>query len=658
MSHKVDRHAPRGWPLVLALATVPVILPPAARFLAGPPGALVHVRWQATIEQDARQRLQSQFRLADGERLDDSTWRYDLIDPSPANIRALISDPAVADTHHIDRPHYALAETAVRTTRRVRFAQLGSGIVAAADVLGVLGASLAILLTCALLSRRMPVLQRIRTRVDQLSTAALNGTGRLFGALADAARRIGRPLAPLALWVQRGVPEVDARTAGLFRIVFGATTLAFFAYPTHHVDASWLSTTFDTEVQGPVHEWVMEWLGQRPIVVDLVTPWVIAFGIAFVAGVFTRVTYALFVAGVLLWAYVAMSVESTHPHSTLVLTLVALLPSHWGDALSIDRWRQSRHNRPSADQTSRRYGYTIWIPILTFGVGFAAAAWAKLTVPPDGWTSWILNGSIKYHIISDVAGAPVNWGLQLVHHPLLAILASFGAIAIEALVVTAAFSRSERYRLAMGLAAAALFGGIGLLMGIAWPGWWIPLLAFLPWERWSRPIAPATHVTPPVSRPGRIAAGSLLTTAQLAIVLGVIGQQVVVSTLRLERAPMFSWYDMYSRSYVDRADFNASIPPRYQVVLAGERGRIQLRCNPHEEFVRDFDAALAGAVESRERVLRAIRGCGADLSWAESVTLEGNARTFDWDRLEFTPTHHVSLGPLATRDGDTPASAH
>ena len=609
------------------------------------------------MDQDGRQRLEAQFRLADGERLDDSTWRYDLIDPSADNIRALITNAAVADTHHIDRPYYALAETAVRTTRRIRFAQFGSLIVTASDVVCVLGASLAILLTFALLSRRVPALQRIRAAVTGVGEAALNLTHRTSRALRDAAVRIGRPLAPLVLWLQRGVPEVDARTAGLFRIAFGATALAFFAYPTHQVDASWLSTTFDTEVQGPVHEWVMEWLGQRPFVVDLVTPWVMAFGVAFVVGLFTRVTYALFVAGVLLWAYVAMSVESTHPHSTLVLTLVALLPSRWGDALSIDSWRRSPRSSPADDGASRRYGYTIWIPILTFGIGFAAAAWAKLTVPPDGWTSWILNGSIKYHIISDVAGAPVNWGLQLVHHPLLAILVSFGAIAVEALVVTAAFSRSEGYRLAMGVAAAALFGGIGLLMGIVWPGWWIPLLAFLPWPRWSRSIAPATNVPAPAMQPARIAAGTLLTTAQLMVVLGVIGQQIAVSALRLERAPMFSWYDMYSRSYVDRADFNASIPPRYQVVLAGNRGRIQLRCNPHEEFVRDFESALAGAAESRERVLRAIRGCGADLSWAESVTLEGNARTFDWDRLEFTSTHHVSLGPLAT-GGDTPEHPH
>ena len=100
--------------------------------------------------------------------------------------------------------------------------------------------------------------------------------------------------------------------------MFGSAALAYFVlYP---VDASWLARTFDLEIDGPVHQAVMQWLRARPAVVDLVGPWLLVTGIAFIAGVFTRVTYALFVAGAVVWAYVAVSLSSTHPQSILVLT--------------------------------------------------------------------------------------------------------------------------------------------------------------------------------------------------------------------------------------------------------------------------------------------------------------------------------------------------
>ena len=631
----------RGSASILVLALCAACLPFAARAVAGEPGARIHVRWQPSIDESARHTLERQFRLDSLERLDDLTWRYDLIDTSTENIRALVGHPAVADTHEIDRPTYTIAPFALRTNRRERFAY-GSGMVRAADLFSIALAAVAALLTLVKLTHTVPALQSLRV-----------GFARVAGRTAPALRRgaraaegityvVSRVLAPGIRFVQRGVPELDARTAGLFRIVFGVTTLTYFAFPTHRVDASWLSNTFDSEVQGALHEWMMARFRAHPAVVELITPWLILTGVAFVVGIATRLTYTLFVAGALLWAYVAISVESTHPHSVLVLTLVALLPARWGDAFSVDNWWRRRRGHASADGVAaKRYGYAVWVPMLTLGIGFAAAAWAKLTVPP-GLTSWVLNGAIKYHIISDSASAPVAWGIQLVRHPLLAVLVSFGAIAIEALVVTAAFVRDERYRLAMGVAAAALFAGIGMFMGIVWPGWWIPLLAFLPWERWSQALA-----RPKAAPNAQRLTSEWLSFAQLIVVAGIVGQQVVASTLRLERAPMFSWYDMYARSYSGPEDYNASIPPTYRIFVTSDHGRRELHCSPHEELVRDFEAAVAGVAESKARVLRAIRGCGADLGSARYVTMEGNARTFDWERLRFMVSYPVSLGPLA-----------
>lgn len=613
----------------VALALLAAGLPITTRALVGPRGATVHVRWQPAVTESMRQNLEARFRLADGQKLDEYTWRYDLVDPSRENIRALVIEPAAADTHNIDRSNNALDPSANRTLRRTRFSGGADSVVAIADWLAI-----ALLIFAG-------VLIAVGVSGHALIARTLLPGGLKASGYRTAAR--ARLVATIR-FLQRGIPDVDAGAAGLFRIVFGVAVLLFFA--SHPVDAGWLNATFDLEIEGPMHAAVLEWLRGRPWIVDMVMPWLMTMGVAFTAGLFTRVSYTLFVAGVLVWAFVAVSLESTHPHSILVLTLVALLPSRWGDARSVDSWlrrtrgretlaspEQRRRDRPAG----RQYGYSVWVPGLAFGVALAAAAWAKLSVPP-GWTSWVLNGTVKYHFITDSVNAPVDWGLQLAGHPLLAVLASFGALATEVLVVTAAFTRNEWYRLAMGAAALALLIGFELFMGVFWPGWWVPLLAFLPWQHLSRRSQPTPAATPE---------GGALTAAQLIVIAALIAQQVVVSALRLDRAPMFSWYDMYSGTYSSPAAFNRSRPPRFRIVATSDRGPVELRCNPHEEFVRQFQAALDGSAEARRGVWHALGGCG-DLSGVRQVMLEGDVRAFDWDRLTFTSVPAaVVLGPLA-----------
>jgi hypothetical protein len=622
---------------LLLLAALPSI---TARLIAGPRGALVHVRWQPSVGAAERQGLEQRFHLTGGEALDATTWRYDLVDPSSGNISALVSEPAVADTHNINRAAGELDSAAVRTSRQSRFGR-GDAMVAVADrlaaTLAMLGVALVIVSALVRTSMAQPALQRSRRGAEVINASVLG---------------------PTARFLQRGIPRIDARTAGVFRIVFGSAALAYFVlYP---VDSSWLGRTFDLEIEGPVHQAVMRWLRAMPGIVDLVMPWLIVTGLAFIAGLFTRVTYALFVVGVLIWAYVAVSLSSTHPQSILVLTLVALLPSRWGDELSIDAWRHARAGRSLVLPAGSRYGYSVWVPVLAFGVAFAAAAWAKLTVPP-AWTSWVANGTVKYHFITDSVNAPVQWGLQLAAHPWLAVIASFLAIATESLVVTSAFVRNDWYRLAMGLGAVALIAGFGLFMGVFWPGWWVPLLGFLPWQRLSGDRGPGIGdrrpgVHDPMPNPGTLIPDPrslLVSVAQLAMILAVIAQQIVVSAMKLERAPMFSWYDMYSGTYASPAAFTAARPPRYRIVAATRAGTVEIGgCNPHEEFVRQFEAALAGSPEAQAEVWEALRNCG-DLSGARSVTLEGDVSTFDFDRLEFTTIRSARvIGPLTRVHAD------
>ncbi len=129
----------------VALALLAAGLPIATRALVGPRGATVHVRWQPSVTESERRNVEARFRLADGERLDEYTWRYDLIDPSRDNIRALVLEPAVADTHNIDRPNNTLDPSANRTARRQRFPAQGERMVAVADRLAITLAGVAAL---------------------------------------------------------------------------------------------------------------------------------------------------------------------------------------------------------------------------------------------------------------------------------------------------------------------------------------------------------------------------------------------------------------------------------------------------------------------------------------------------------------------------------
>jgi hypothetical protein len=632
---------PRPWwhKTALALLLFCVAAPFAARVLAGPPGGRVHVRWQASVDSTQRQRLEAQYRFADPEPLDDNTWRYDLIDPRTETIRAIVNDPAVADTHDINRTGYALDAAAVRTSRRQRFAA-GDAVVAGADVLAVIAAILGALVAGIGLAGH--------------GHTAASTSSLVIGGARSVQRAAAALAVPVARWLRRGIPDVDANTAGIFRVLFGLAVVVFFQ--AHPVDSSRLAPSFDSQIEGPLHATVLAWLRARPALVDLTGPWLLATGIAFTAGLLTRVSYVLFVAGAIVWAFVAVSFDSTHPHSTLILTLVGLLPSRWGDGFSIDQWlRPGLKRSPPDEAASRNYGYSVWVPGLIVGIAFAAAAWSKL-VRPDGWTTWVLNGTVKYHFITDSVNAPVDWGLQLAAHPNLAILASFGAVAIEAIAITAAFTRSEAYRLGIGLGALSLVAGFRIFMGVLWLGWWIPLLGFLPWQRISAltrfnsqpptPQLPAPQF--PIGRGAR-----LVTAAQVAMIVFLLGQQVIVSALGIERAPMFTHYPMYSYTFDSPEAFNAWLPPVHRIVVTTDHGTVELRCRANENLVEAMQAALKGSAEAAGMVWSAVRACrGEDLSGARALVFEEDKPVFDWKRLKLTVMPSVAvIGPLTRVSG-------
>ena len=95
----------------VGMLAVGLLVGVASRVLDGDPAKGIHVRWHAEVTDAERLRLEAQFLLR-GERREDRTFGYDLLDDARANIQALVAHPAVEDTHHIDRGNFTFAASA------------------------------------------------------------------------------------------------------------------------------------------------------------------------------------------------------------------------------------------------------------------------------------------------------------------------------------------------------------------------------------------------------------------------------------------------------------------------------------------------------------------------------------------------------------------
>ena len=212
----------------LTLGLLAITLPLAARGLYGPPGALVNVRWQPSVDAAERQRLETEWQLVNGVEVSPSTWRYGLTAPSEGRLRAIVAHAAVADTHHIDRQRYTLAPEARRTARRHGLITAGGAIaVGLTDRLALLLAALAGL--CVLVrSSAIP-----RFRASPLTAAALNLTPR-----APRSGAIALVLAPgvcliaFGAIVTRMVPvsDFEAHTEFARQLAQTGTMLPHFGY--------------------------------------------------------------------------------------------------------------------------------------------------------------------------------------------------------------------------------------------------------------------------------------------------------------------------------------------------------------------------------------------------------------------------------------------
>jgi hypothetical protein len=304
-----------------------------------------------------------------------------------------------------------------------------------------------------------------------------------------------------------------------------------------------------------------------------------------------------------------------HMVSALLVTLLCLIPSRWGDAWSVDAWWRKRNlEAPVKARSPQEYGYTIWMPGVVIGVVFAAAALAKLR---ESGIAWITNGTVKYHFLSDAASAPLDWGLRVGLYPKLAVALSFFAILIESLIVFGAFSRKYIYRASAGIAAVVLLAGFALFQGLFWPAWWLLLVSFLPWHWLVRPSTAVQSANASVPDFGRV-------TLQPWIVIVFIAQQLLVSGLSLEAGPALSTYGMYSNTYDSPEAYESQSTTSYW--LTSSDGR---QCNVSEDAARAVASARSGSADAPAR--DAVQRCfgTTDLSRIEA---EQRRARIDWKR--------------------------
>lgn len=557
-----------------------------------------HVRWAPRVDDSTRLRLEQTYSLAAPRQQDARTWSYWVTDVSRRNIRGLVEDAAVEDTHYLHRTQYRPWRTAPRgaypAARLAWIARLLELLIATLVALGAGALGLAALALVHLPAAAHPAFERVT---------------RLF---VDPRRAVPPETRALVGWLERRIPRASARAVGIFRIAFGLCLLPYFVWK--WVGPEWLE---QAAAESNLQAYFIQVYDAAPGVTGWITPWIVFWCVLFVLGVWSRTAYAMLTAGVMAWAFVYTARVGSHQVQVPLVAMLCMLWSRWGDALSVDAW-WPRRRRAGAD--SRVYGYTMWIPGVVIGLAFAAAAFSKMR---ESGIAWITNGSVKYHFLSDGHRAPVDWGLRLAQNDLLAVLMSFIGVALEASVIVLVCCSAYRYRLAGGLVVIALVLSFWLFQGLFWPFWTMLALSFLPWHRLEAGSAAVRSGTTAGAAP-------LLRWAQVLTPVLLLGVQVVASANRVEYAPFVSAWDMYSTTYASTAEYEEKAAMQY-VITASLHDGTSTECSVVDDQARAIAARWGTPLPASLRGV--IDECFEDAPPIRLVAIEGRRMQYDWDRL-------------------------
>jgi hypothetical protein len=196
--------------------------------LPPPPPHRIQIRWSPDADAE-RERLEARYTLHAGvERGDPRTWLYEIADSSQRNLRALIDDPHVADTHMVDRATARLVPQESAATRlRRRLPLVGERAVSwsssgAAAVLFYVCITLPVMATAMVMRRQVDRAERARV----LSAAAIAILVGAFILRDPIVARLGGAAGPFAVvgaWIWRHVhTRWLARAVALIVVVAAA----------------------------------------------------------------------------------------------------------------------------------------------------------------------------------------------------------------------------------------------------------------------------------------------------------------------------------------------------------------------------------------------------------------------------------------------------
>lgn len=270
---------------------------------------------------------------------------------------------------------------------------------------------------------------------------------------------------------------MSAEALGLYRIIVAGLLIVAVARNRLSLEP------FPQELHnhaGGVADWqVFHWLASRPDLVAHLEQALLVALLLFGIGLLTRLSLAVVAASTLIWVLVRLEHSGVHAWAILLPAVIGILPVGWGDAFSVDetirRWRgRGTAGRPHG----RRYGFGIWLPGFVLGLGFAAAALAKLRQSGIGW---ILSGAVRYHFVTDARNAPFEWGLWVASHQWVAIAMSFIAIWMEGTIILGSFVRRPAARMVFACEAVLVLSGFYVFQNEFWIAWWILATGLLPW---------------------------------------------------------------------------------------------------------------------------------------------------------------------------------
>jgi hypothetical protein len=468
----------------------------------------VNVRWAPSVDNSTRRQLESEYSLKLLQPNSERTFVYRLGNTSRGNIRSLVQDARVEDTHGIDRALFSVPAPRVTLARRY--------------------------------------LDEHEDLAEQLS-AAFSWTNALVLAAALIAWRASRSPRVVA-FLARGVPPLSTTGLGLYRFALG---IALIAVVLKYNDLP--DTPFPRELHRGV-DWFANWswvhtLATRPDIVSWITPISVVLLIAFAVGFSARPAYIAFLILLTVHVLVVLQHKSAHDWGLPLVTLWGLAVVPWSGGLGVDGWRQPRRTRRGD------YGFALWFPGLMIGLAFLAAAYAKLD---SSGLDWVTGGAVKYHFIEDSRQAPTTWGLWVAARPSIAVAMSAAAILIEATLILHVLFRRAWVRAAFGVAGLALLVGFRVLQGVVWTQWWVLFLCFVPWEAIAARLS-RVHVPAP-------AHGGISPLGRAAIIVAtlMIVVQVFASAHRFEAEPFVSDYGMYSWTWRSRDAFDRQMARKYR----------------------------------------------------------------------------------------------